>query len=141
MRGSTTFATPIFGCDRPVAYLSTATPAPVRMLNRLVLPTLGNPRRPNFIPEHLAPEARHCTTSGGSPAARLAHGGGGRAGRPLLDPARVAQDAPQQELDLAVEAAQIVARPALQRGQNLGVDAQQERAALSHGPIGTGFRC
>ena len=47
-RGSGTFATPTFGSDLPVANRSTATWAPVKMLNRVVLPTLGYPSMPIF---------------------------------------------------------------------------------------------
>src|SRR5215470_8906763 len=90
MRGSTTLATPTFGCEREAAYLSTAMPAPVRMLNREVLPTLGNPNRPNFMPEHLAPQgpalydaARPSGTAARRrrrPAAEVERAAGGRRG-------------------------------------------------------------
>jgi hypothetical protein len=38
----------------------------------------------------------------------------------------------KQELDLPVEAAQIVIRPAMHRLEQLRVDAKQERFAFSH---------
>src|SRR5262245_37934945 len=132
MRGSTTLATPTFGCERVEAYLSTATPAPVRMLNRLVFPTFGNPRRPNFMPGHLArqgpalydaPGAGRATGGRLAPPRRVVRGGGGRPARRVPDPPLVAQRAPQQELDLSVEAPQVVARPALQGREDLAVDA------------------
>src|SRR5262245_12913903 len=47
-RGSGTLATPTFGSTLPEAYLSTATWAPVKMLKRVVLPTLAKPSRPIF---------------------------------------------------------------------------------------------
>jgi len=44
----------------------------------------------------------------------------------------VFQHAPQQELDLAVQAAQLVVRPCLQRVEHGGIDTEQERLALGH---------
>src|SRR5690606_41031565 len=52
----------------------------------------------------------------------------------LLQPACLAQRIAQHVLDLGVEAAQLVVRPALGRRQDLGADAQLERLALGHGP-------
>ena len=45
------------------------------------------------------------------------------------------QRPPQQELDLAVEAAQVVVCPALNRVEHLAVDPKQERLALGHGAL------
>ena len=39
---------------------------------------------------------------------------------------------PQEELDLAVQAAQVVVCPALNGVENLAIDANQERLALGH---------
>jgi hypothetical protein len=41
---------------------------------------------------------------------------------------------PQEELDLRVQAAQVVVRPALDRVQHRWVDPEQERLALGHAP-------
>jgi hypothetical protein len=43
------------------------------------------------------------------------------------------QRTPQQELDLAVQAAQIVVCPALNGVENLAIDSQEERLAVGHG--------
>ena len=51
-------------------------------------------------------------------------------GPALRQPTRLAQAPAQQEVDLCIQAAQIVVRPASQRRQDLRVEAQQERVAL-----------
>jgi hypothetical protein len=43
------------------------------------------------------------------------------------------EDAPQQELDLGVEAAKVASGPALQRVQDVGIDSQEEWFSVSHG--------
>jgi hypothetical protein len=50
-------------------------------------------------------------------------------------PAGVLQDAPKQELDLAVQAPQIVARPALQRREDRGIQPQKIGLSLRHGTL------
>jgi hypothetical protein len=44
----------------------------------------------------------------------------------------VAQYAAQHELDLPVQAAQIVARPAFQRLEHVGIDPKEKRPPLAH---------
>jgi len=122
------------GLPMPVAYLSTATPAPVRMLNRLVF-DLGESQETELQYRSTSrPKrgiVRRAADTGGASSARR-----GRAGRPaLLDPARVARrTAPQQELDLPLRLRRS-SRAQRSSAAELGVDAQQERAALSHGPM------
>ena len=42
------------------------------------------------------------------------------------------EDAPQQELDLGVEAAKVTSGPALQRVQDVGIDSQEEWFSFGH---------
>ena len=51
-----------------------------------------------------------------------------------------AQRLAQDELDLRVEAAQIIVRPALHRVEHGAVDPQEERLPLRHGTTGGSFR-
>lgn len=51
----------------------------------------------------------------------------------LLAPALVLQYPPQQELDLAVQAAQVVVCPALNGVENVAVDSQEEWLPVGHG--------
>jgi hypothetical protein len=53
---------------------------------------------------------------------------GHRAGRSVATdfPARLAKGPSQQELDLTVQAAQVIVRPTLHLLQHVGIDAQQE---------------
>ena len=48
-------------------------------------------------------------------------------------PSHLFQRTPQQELDLAVQAAQVVVCPALNGVEDLAVDSQEERLTLGHG--------
>ena len=48
-------------------------------------------------------------------------------------PSRLFQRPPQQELDLAVQAAQVVVCPALNGVEHVAVDPKQERLAFGHG--------
>jgi hypothetical protein len=41
---------------------------------------------------------------------------------------------PQQELDLTVQAAKVVGRPVLERLEHPGIEPEQERLPLRHGP-------
>jgi len=50
----------------------------------------------------------------------------------LLQPTRLLDGPAQDELDLPVETAQIIVRPALKRLQQGRVDTKQERLAISH---------
>jgi hypothetical protein len=50
----------------------------------------------------------------------------------LLLPSRFLEGAAEQELDLRVQASQVVVRPALQTLQDGGVDPKQEWLAFSH---------
>ena len=57
----------------------------------------------------------------------------GRLGRPLFfQSPRLLGGAAQEELDLRIEAAQIVVRPALDGVQHRWVDAKEERLAIGH---------
>ena len=51
------------------------------------------------------------------------------------------QDSPQQELDLRVQAAQVVVGPALERVEDVAIDPQQERLPVGHGPTDRSFPC
>ena len=50
--------------------------------------------------------------------------------RRRLEPTRFGQGPAQEELDLSVDAAQVVGGPALQSAQNPGLDAQEEGLPL-----------
>jgi len=48
-------------------------------------------------------------------------------------PARLPQRAPEEELDLRIEAAQVVVRPALDGLEDVSLDPDQEGLAIGHG--------
>src|SRR5258706_329284 len=56
----------------------------------------------------------------------------GPGGRPARQPPFLLQHTPEHELDLRVQAPQIVRRPALQGVEDRGIDPQQEGLALGH---------
>ena len=63
---------------------------------------------------------------------------------PRREAARPLKGAPQEEVDLAVDAPQLVGGPALQRGKHLRLGAQQKRLACSHRhdlAIGAAYPC
>src|SRR3989304_4535487 len=72
-------------------------------------------------------------------------GPGGPLPRPasfLLLSSSVPHRSPQQELDLAVQAAQVVVCPALNGVEHVPVDPKQERLAVRHGVLtGRSSRC
>jgi hypothetical protein len=120
-RGSTTLATPTWVSARPEAKRSVLAWAPVRMLNRLVFPTLEKPSSPNFMARILS-----------ATPPRLLRLRGRRAESPPRETSGLAQHAAQHELDLPVQAAQIVARPAFQRLEHVGIDPEEKRPPLAH---------
>src|SRR5688572_21601426 len=63
--------------------------------------------------------------------------GGGTASEPPL----LLQHLSQHELDLPVQAPQLVVRPRLQRFEDGGIDAKEERLALSHEPPPVAHGC
>src|SRR5439155_7590276 len=66
---------------------------------------------------------------------RVGRGRCGPGGRPARQPPFLLQRTPEHELDLPVQAPQIVPRPALQRVEDRGIDPQQEGLALGHGSL------
>ena len=60
---------------------------------------------------------------------------------PASPPPRLHHRLPQHELDLPVQAAQLVLRPPLERVVDGGVDPEQERLAFGHDATGTACRC
>ena len=96
--------------------------------------------------DHCAP--RGAAARGKGPrvcGATPARGRGGRAAaRGPAEPALGLERPPQQELDLRVEAAQVVVGPALDRVEHVAVHPQQEGLALGHRghpPTGRACRC
>jgi len=55
--------------------------------------------------------------------------------RPIPQPAGSLQCAPEDELDLRVDAAQIVPGPALERRVDPGIDPNQEGLTVRHGDL------
>ena len=105
------------------------------------------------VPEAAAKPIRHPGQESASSAASPAPGASApgrslgcrattrRSPLAVREPPLALQRAPQDELDLPVDAAQLVAGPPLQGREDLRIDAQQERLAGGHPATGAGCRC